>query len=173
MPPGFFNEYGQKTRPGGPNPKDPWSHAKYLLEEQDDIIFDGPSTPKFHKLVGKMQMLGTVSDDTLLRLYQNDAIILTSLFDMARREPSLRMVFNVIYYGWQGELSLTRTKSGIERRMNASLGALVPDPTFQGYGENLEMPEDVLPEDSGGIGAFMQRFQPRARQQQPQPRGSF
>jgi len=116
-------------------------------------------------------MLGTVSDDTLLRLYQNDAITLTSLFDMARREPSLRMVFNVIYYGWQGELSLTRTKSGIERRMNASLGALVPDPNFVGYGGELQMPEDQTEDDSGGIGGLIGRFRPRINQQQQPPMG--
>jgi hypothetical protein len=117
-------------------------------------------------------MLGTVSDDTLLRLYQNDAIILTSLFDMARREPSLRMVFNVIYYGWQGELSLTRTKSGIERRMNASLGALVPDPNFVGFGNDLQMPEDEQgQDDSGGLGGLMSRFQPRINQQRAAPGG--
>lgn len=164
---GSLQEYGRRIKDGGYNPKDPFSHAKYLLEEQDDIVFDGRFQPKFHKLVGKMQMLGTVSDDTLLRLYQNDAIILTSLFDMARREPALRMVFNVIYYGWQGELSLTRTKSGIERRMNASLGAMLPDPNFVGFGEGLQMPEEEMQQDdSGGLGAIMSRFRPRVQSQQ-------
>jgi len=171
---GSLQEYGQRARPGSFNPKDPFSHAKYLLEEQDDIIFDGNAQPKFNKLVGKMQMLGTVSDDTLLRLYQNDAIILTSLFDMSRREPALRMVFNVIYYGWQGELCLTRTKSGIERRMNASLGALVPDPNFTGYGQDFNMPEEQAEDDSGGIGGLISRFRPRMnQQQQPMSRGGY
>lgn len=111
-------------------PKDPFSHASSLLDTSDEDEVAG-----FSALVRGEAMLANIGDDRMMRLYQNDAIILTHLFQMAQQMPELRQMFATLYFGWKAELCLTRAKNGAERKLQAGVGTnYVPQETLIGYG---------------------------------------
>ena len=123
-------------------PDDPFKHAYAILESDDDEIHE------FSKLAEKRVLLANISDDKMLRLYQNDMILLCQLFDMSRREDQLRSFFLKTYYGWIGELSLTRAKDGLERRLQASAGGYQPKDMMGGYGTGLMQSQETNEEQN-------------------------
>jgi len=113
-------------------PDDPYKHAYSMIDNDDD-----GSLVTFNKLVEKRVLLANISDDRMLRLYQNDVILLCQMLDMARREPQLQNFFLKTYYGWVGELALTRAKDGMERKLQATPGGFQPRSDMGGYGANM------------------------------------
>jgi len=98
-------------------PRDPFSHGFAMMDNTDDPIADD-----YHKVVGKHEVLGNVGDDVMLRLYQNDSRYLTWLFDMAQRDPELIPYYKSIAGIWRGEITLTRARDGLERKLQANVG---------------------------------------------------
>jgi hypothetical protein len=138
-------------------PKDPYSHAFTL----SDIT--GPEdVTRFSQILEKHIILSFLGEDKQIRLYQNDMVLITYLFDMARREPGLKDFFQTIYSGWKGELALTRTKDGIERRLQATAGKGYNPDAMQGYGQQLA---ELAKQEQD---LFNRVFGPKNQQQQPQ-----
>jgi len=138
---------------GKERPHDPYGHAAGLIEDDlEDIRV-------FSQLCSKQVMLANISDDKLLRLYQNDMILLTNLFDMARREPQLQPFFFVTYYGWLGELKITRAKDGFERWAQANVAAtsIQPKGQIQGYGSDQQQQGQGQQESTNVIQKLFQR----------------
>lgn len=116
-------------------PHDPFSHAASLMDEDHNDI------SAFSQICSKSVILANVEDNKLLRLYQNDIIILTQLYSAALREPELRTLFLTIYYGWLGELKLTRAKDGLELKAQHTVGSsFQPKGMMRGYGPAEESP---------------------------------
>ena len=114
-------------------PKDAFSHAFTLVDisAQDDIR-------TFSSILEKHILLANLGDDRKIRLYQNDIVLLTNLFDMALREPALVSLFKQLYFGWKGEIAITRTKDGLERKLQATAGkGYAPRNDMVGYGDML------------------------------------
>ena len=131
-------------------PHDPYSHSALLLQHRDEVV------KKFTELVSREVLLANIGEDKTLRLYQNDIMILTAAFDMALRDPAMMMVFYPMYYGWLGELAMTRTKDGLERKMQATPSGFQP-PQMYGYGMPIDQPES---EKAGNfLGNMMGKFQ--------------
>ena len=129
-------DFARGIKTGNYIPKDAYSHASYMIsadEQTDNYDFD---KSEFRKLINKHVLLANVNDDRMLRLYQNDVICLTSLFDMALREPRLQELFLELYFGWRAELSLTRIKDGKERTQQAEVNGRVQN-QYTGYGEYI------------------------------------
>jgi hypothetical protein len=129
--PNQINKYMDTLRKARVYPDDPFKHAYSLIDTDDDVIVT------FSKLVEKRILLANISDDRMLRFYQNDVILLCQFLDMARREPSLENFFLKTYYGWVGELALTRTKDGMERKLQATAGGYAPRSDMAGYGAQM------------------------------------
>lgn len=127
---GFVNELN-KVRA---YPKDPFEHASYMLDTEHAVR-------EFSNIVDKQILLSSISDDNLMRLIQNDVHLLTNMFDMAFRDPDFENVFWVCYNSWRGELMLTRTKDGTERKLQ---GAVQPayHPNQQVGGVSLPQQEE-------------------------------
>lgn len=141
------------------NPRDAFTHGKYLLENEEDLFKDADQTTRFSRLLSKMVLLANISDDHLMRYYQNDIIILIMAYDAARREKTFRPVFNVMYHGWVAELSMTRTRKGMERWLQALLGAAFQPPQdFGGYGDDFAFGEEP---QQGGIGGLISKILPK------------
>jgi len=139
-----MSQYLEQNRKGKTLPDDPFKHATNLMENEQENV------AKFTELVDKKILLANISEDRMMRLYQNDIVLLTELFDMAQREPQLKNFFCKIYYGWTGELSLTRTKDGTERKLQAVPGgSYAPKEQLSGYGMNL--PQFTEQEDEKNI----------------------
>lgn len=111
-----LQEYINKSNQGKPTPKDPYAHATYLISSDNEKISE------FHQILNKDIMLATISNDQLLKYYQRDITLLMDLFGMALRDSDMAEVFTVRYYAWLGELGITRTKDGLERKLQASIG---------------------------------------------------
>lgn len=112
-------------------PKDEYGHGVYMIKpDKEDVN-------TFQQILQKQILLANIGDDTMLRYYQNDIVNLTSLFGMQKRDPSLRQLFLELYYGWLNELGLTRTKDGMERKMQASVGKYNLQEILKGYGIDL------------------------------------
>jgi hypothetical protein len=57
---------------------------------------------------------------------------------MTLREPQLYNLFKQLYYGWKGEIAITRTKDGLERKLQATAGkGYAPRNDMVGYGDML------------------------------------
>lgn len=130
-------------------PRDPYEHGAFLIEGEDKQEVEN-ALGKFSKLVNKRVLLSNISNDQLMRLCQNDIILLTHLFDCAVREEELAPVFKVLYYGWVNELSLTRTKNGAERKHQAQIGtSYTPSEQLYGYGKEMNFAGEE--EEEGNI----------------------
>jgi hypothetical protein len=150
-----IQEYINKMQQGKPTPKDPYAHATYLISTEEDKI------AQFHQLISKEVILASIRDDKVLKLYQRDITILVDLFSMALRDPDMEEVFVNRYYGWIGELSITRTKDGAERKLQGAVGlsSYSPKDDMLGFG----MPS--APQQGGG-GNILKQFFPGNRQGQ-------
>ena len=153
----YFGNMRQRVAP----PKDPWSHAHSLLTNDDQTTADDD-------VVNKQAQLSFIGDDKMLRLYQNDEIILTQMKNMAQREPALAPVFGVMYQAWIGELKLTKVLKGMERQLQGTTGgSYLPRDSFgAGYGEQFgedqrRMEENQL--DSGAIAGFFKKMGQRKK----------
>lgn len=130
-------------------PRNEYEHGAHLLQTEDFLEKDrGVAVGKFSKLITQNVLLGNISNDQLMRLYQIDITLLTHMFDMAVREDALVPVFNVLYYGWVNEIQLTRTKEGAERKHQATYGtAYSPKESLYGFGRDYQLGET---EEKGG-----------------------
>lgn len=109
-------------------PKDQYSHA-YFLISNDDISID-----EFTNLINKHVLLSNIDNDRIMRLYQNDVHFLVNLFELQKRDNSLTNLFNVLYTAWVFEVSLTRTKKGMERQLQAFVNQVQ---NLQGFGQQI------------------------------------
>lgn len=152
-----IQEYINKTQQGKPVPKDPYSHATYLISTEQEKIAE------FYQLINKEVVLASIRDDLILKLYQRDITILVDIFSMALRDPDMQEVFLNRYYGWIGELALTRTKDGAERKLQGSVGqsAYAPKDAMLGYGS---LPQGQ--QQQGGSMDIVKKFFPGQRQPQ-------
>jgi len=142
-------------------PKDAFSHAFTLV---DISAVDDVRT--FSAILEKHILLANLGDDRKIRLYQNDIILLTNLFDMTIREPQLYNLFKQLYYGWKGEIAITRTKDGLERKLQATAGkGYAPRNDMVGYGDMLA---DLDRQEQSLFEKLTNRFNQGNNQQQPQ-----
>lgn len=139
---GSVQGYMESLRRSRAYPDDPYKHAYSLLDTDDEDI-----RLQFQKIVEKHVLLANISDDRMLRLYQNDVIILCQMLDMARREPQFANFFMKTYYGWRGELALTRAKEGMERKLQATPGGYQPKRDISGYGADLPQFQEQMQEE--------------------------
>lgn len=126
-----LKEYANVISKGKYIPKDPFAHATMLIDADTDEV------KKFNQLLERQILLANINDDKMLRLYQNDIRILTSLFSIVCREPKIEKFFFEQYYSWKGELALTRTKDGLERKMQANVGGGYQPDNLSGFGEDI------------------------------------
>lgn len=115
-------------------PINEYEHAAYLVDSEQDEL-KNPS-----QLVDRAIQLSNIGDDYVLRLQQTSAQLLVNFFDMARREPGLKLFFDIRYHEWRSEILLTKTKSGSEREKQAAVGTrYVPAPrAVSGYAPDLQ-----------------------------------
>ena len=138
-----MSEYVKHSKQIGNIPKDQFGHAFSLLARDETDIDD------FQRLLQNHILLANIKDDKLIRLYQNDGLLLTSFYDMQRRYAPLSPIFKYLYYGWIMELGLTRIKDGKERILQAMPGTGF-QPTMDnrgGYGF-----EDVRQDEQNALG---------------------
>ncbi len=147
-------------------PKDQFGHADKLLDTEE--ILDVKDITTFSKLVSRQALLANVDSDELLHMYQEDARILTSLLDMARRDSAFEYPFLVLYSSWMGELGLTRTKDGTERILQANVmgTGYHPREDLGGYGSDMygqdeEASGSILDNLQNKLGAFRNRNKQR------------
>lgn len=149
-------DYMDEIRKGKFVPKDPFSHATMLIETEEEAV------KLFSKIVEKQVILSNIDDDRMLRLYQNDAVLLTSLFSMANRakDGSLSEFFFAIYYGWRGELALTRTKDGLERKLQGTVSSskYAPTDALRGYGADMIPAQGSQETELGMLQKLMPKF---------------
>ena len=153
-----LNDYYSGLQRGRINPKDPFTHAAWLLTPDDQKQPDDD-------VVDKQVQLSYIGEDQMLRLYQNDAVILTQIRNMAAREPALGPVYAVLEGSWRSECKLTRVLEGMERKLQGTAGgAYVPRETFEG-GYGTQYAEDRARQDEQGIdpGSLMGLFKKRKR----------
>jgi hypothetical protein len=132
-------------------PKDAFSHAFTLVDigTSDDV-------KSFSAILEKHILLANLGDDKKIRLYQTDIVLLTNLYDMQLREPLLYAFFKQMYYGWKGEIAITRTKDGLERKLQATAGkGYAPRNDMVGYGDMLA---DLERQESSLFEKLTQRF---------------
>ena len=118
-------------------PTDQFSHASFLVEVERTPV------AQFSQLVQKEVMLANLSDDSHIRLYQNDGNILTGIFSFTKIEPCLSELFYYLYYSWQMELALTRAKDANERKLQAATKQYHPPDLSQGYGSDFAQQQQI------------------------------
>ncbi len=78
---------------------------------------------EFNQLLNQHVLLGAIDDNELMRYYQDDMVHLVNLFDMAKQDgkvgEAMEYVFNVLYWGWTGEIRMTAVKGGKERDLQS------------------------------------------------------
>lgn len=123
-------------------PKDQYSHAYILLESEPKDI------QTFSELIHKHVLLGNIDNDRIMRFYQTDVHFLVNLFEMKNRDKGLNNLFNVIYTAWVFEVSLTRTKKGMERQLQAFVNQLQ---NVQGFGQQVYQEQKEQEKNKGGM----------------------
>jgi hypothetical protein len=133
----YFKESGKMSF----RPDSPYSHGAYLLQDDGEDFFT------FQSLINKRVLLAFIETSELMAYYQTDIELLMQMFDQARREPALRYPFLVQYNSWIGELSITRAKEGMERKLQANAGG-----GYQpGHLSGMDLPADNLNKEEKNI----------------------
>jgi hypothetical protein len=131
-----FDQYMREVARSKRYPTDAFQHASFLLDTDR-------GEDSYSSLVNKEIQLAHIGNDQMLNFNQIEALLLTHLCDMARRDPELRMVYEVLYGAWANELKLTKTKGGAENKMQHAVGSnFTPREAMPGYGSDYGMPED-------------------------------
>lgn len=128
-------------------PKDEYGHKAFLLSP------DSKDPAKFADLCNKDILQANISSNDILRLYQKDVGFLVNFFDMAQEDEAARLLFNVLYNTWKGELALTRVKDGTERKLQAESNNQAYQ-TIHGVGDDVGQQENkkTIRERLGGLG---------------------
>jgi hypothetical protein len=116
-------------------PDNQFSHAYSMIQNQGTQIKQD-SDPS--ELRDPNAFLGFIDHDQLIRLYQNDAIILENLFAIAKKSKPVMEVFATLFNGWIFEIRLTGNKSGIERKMQYSFGQGIQGEGLGSYLQKME-----------------------------------
>ena len=114
-------------------PDNQFQHGAFLLDSEKQE--KKGKTIKFSEIVDKDVRLGTIADDFLLSIEQEQAKLLVQLNSMAERDKAFKIVFNVLYYNWRSSYILTGTKGGAERKFQAAIVGYRPVGEMKGYGE--------------------------------------
>lgn len=136
----LISQYTQSNNKMNIAPRNEYEHGAFLVDTENKAEKDNvEGLGKFSTLVNKSILLSNVSNDNLMRFYQNDAVLITHMLSMATRATTLIPLFEVLYYGWQGELNLTRAKGGGERKLQAAIGTgYKPNEKLPGYGSDTD-----------------------------------
>jgi hypothetical protein len=114
-----------QSRKGDYRPQNEYEHGHELinseLEESSDKITMAQSI-KFSSLVNKHIQTANLGPDNMVRMYQNDVILLTYFLDFAKRNEGCASPFFNKFHGWRGEILTTKTKNGVERILQAMIG---------------------------------------------------
>lgn len=141
-------------------PKDPFSHAAWLLTNDD-------SRQPEDDVVDKQIQLSYIGNDKMLRFYQNDAILLTQIKNMAIRDPVLAPVFSVLENSWKSELKLTKVLGGLERQLQGTTGgSYAPRPFEEGFGTQLAEDERERQKNQIGTDTIMGFFKKLGKKKQ-------
>jgi len=100
-------------------PENQYSHAWSLLSSKGREI---SQESNYNDLLDPNIFLGFITDDALLRFYQNDAMFLTNLFAMGKNSKEIFEVFKILYNVWILEIRISSNKNGAERRLQHSFG---------------------------------------------------
>jgi len=124
-----ISDFIKATKQIGQIPKDQFGHSWQLLS-RDDVKIN-----RYPLMQQNPILLANIKNNQLIRLYQNDFLILTSFYNMGIRYSPMFDIFEFLYYGWEGELGITRTKDGKERIIQAmSSTGYRPKEDIEGYG---------------------------------------
>jgi len=128
-----LSDYVHKSNVIGIMPKDQFGHKAFLLQRDEDYI------TSFQKLANKQILMANLNEK-IIRLYQNDILILTELFSASVRDSALFPFFEELYYGWIGELNMTRTIKGKEADAQYEAGKYRKD--YPGYSQEQAQQEE-------------------------------
>ena len=104
--------------------KDPFSHAMELLRSKN-------KDPKcYADLWDQNILLGDISDQKTLLLYQRDYRILTAMFGLGKRSPAMMDLFQREYQTFLMQIRMTSAMGGAERSYQAMQ---VPDRIHKGF----------------------------------------
>jgi len=127
-------------------PDNPYSHQILLIRNPKDEI------RKFSDLLHEHIMLGNFGSEKILSLYQEEADLLTELFEFvtSKRIPGLENFFHRAFWSFIIRVDFTRSFKGLERLLQAIRVPKGEEPT--GFGGLLQKqsskitPEDMLRE---------------------------
>jgi len=118
----FFLEQARK---GHYRPQNEYEHGHELIDSELDESggeLDIVHGMKFSSLISKHIQTANLGTDTLLRIYQNDSILLPYFLNFARRNEGCVSPFFNKYIAWRNELLMTKTMKGNERILQAMIG---------------------------------------------------
>jgi len=123
------------------SPQNEFEHADMLINS--DLETEIEIQYNMSKIIDKHMQLVNIGEP-MMRLYQIDSNLLTHMASIARRDQdNFGMVFSVLYFGWRGELLLTKALKGDERKMQGTVKSKFnPELNKGGYGSSLEMDEE-------------------------------
>lgn len=106
-----FGKYSKDMKSLGHIPDNQFDHAYGLIRPSPkDIDHDD-----FNFLEDQNKFLGNVKNARELRFYQNDNFFLTLLYNMGKKDPSERIVFQVLWANFKDEIRMTCNIGGEER----------------------------------------------------------
>ena len=141
-------------------PENEFEHANELMSSEMES--DSDVLNNFSKIVDKHVQLSNIGSDTMMRFNQNDVVLLTHMFSMAARDEALIQPCKVMFFGWRGEMLLTKAKGGLERKMQAQVGTkFVSKEQLPGYGATLDSMMSDKQEEN-----FLSRFFNRGKNKQ-------
>ena len=126
-------------------PKNEWEHGEGLLhseyaKEDEDLTIS--------QIMDKYLQTCNIADDTLMRLIQCDANIISHFQDMADREPMLKPFYRLQLHAWRNELLATKMFKGKERGHQAAIGTRKQEQQPYGFGQTFgEEPAEEKPQN--------------------------
>jgi hypothetical protein len=115
-----FGEYIQRATFYANVPRDPYAH-QYMMVNKPPKEITQPS-----ELLSPEVMLSNIKDSRSMILLQRDFYYLHRFFDMGKRSEAILMLFNSLYFSWEGSMRMTATLHGGERSFQSFLAPEEP-----------------------------------------------
>lgn len=152
-----------QSRKGHYRPQNEFEHGDGLVDseiEESENESDTVKALKFSSLISKHIQTANIGLDTLVRIYQNDAILLTYFLDFGKRNEGCESPFLNKYIAWRNEVLMTKTIKGNERILQAIIGTRF-QPNQQGLGAFGNQMDQMRKDSEGGFlsGLFKKKNQ--------------
>lgn len=125
----LFKKHLEKMSQAQFIPETPYDHAFALLQG------DKKEFKSFLDMHSQLSLLSNIGSDRLMAIFQDEMFFHSQFFDMGMKDSEVLGFFELLFATFLNQLSLTRARDGLERKLQVFSGQTA---SSSGFGSEIE-----------------------------------